>query len=159
MRPILEKLDIFIQKKIKVKSVYVGQGQITSYPYIKYQIVSNTDSDWRYRRGNSRFKTILLVIQFDVISKEPTEAYTICEFLRNALKDTFRWDVPELEVINISSMRDLTNIEAGTTLYRQSIDVTFNHNTVYEGEVVEIRAIAGDLKDDIENETKIEVEK
>ena len=159
MQKAIDKLVTFLETRTSLKAAFNGQFQKAEYPYILIQLLDNTDSIFRYRDGNERIKSIDLIIQFDVISLNPIECYDKAELIRNLLKDTFNWDIPELEVREIGTMKNLTFIEAGSNIERRSIDVTFRYWSTYEGELVDVVGVTGRVKDDLGSNSYVEYKK
>lgn len=157
MQTLIKKFNAFLKNKTGIKVAYHGQLQTLEFPSIITQIVNVSDSVFRYRNGNKRTKSSDIVIQIDVFSSDSLVAYDTINKVKNLLMDTYDWDVPELRIRSLGDVRDLSFIESGSNIERKSMDITVEYYDVYEGELIDVEAVEGTIKDDLKNELNLEV--
>lgn len=156
----INEIAILFQREFGINFTLIGAKSILDFPYCSMQVINQDHSKFLKTKNNIKYKTVKTTIQFNYNTKKALEDLDFISKFINYLNYKFKLDckqikeIENIEVTSYSNVRDLTNIESGTTVFAKSVDVTFNLMEEEEIEIIDLIFVEGKA-----NEQDILIEK
>ena len=170
----INRLAVGLQKKFNINFFLIGSKDLNKFPSVSMQILEEEYSSTKRTIGTKMYRSVKSVVQFNYHTKTALEDVEFMELFTAYMDKDFSIDFTErkdigssemlIEAVLVSSVKDITEIVAGSTIWSRTVDVTFNRYINNDVTITPIEKYQGTIesektKDELEPGSNLEVEK